>query len=332
MKERRGRYQAVAALDAGGWLVSNPRFHGDKPGQTRARATAFLKSFAAMGYIAVNVGAHELVLPPAELAKLAKRSRVQLISANLVGKDGKKPLFQPAVLRKVGGLKVGVFGLISANPDGYGPLVAKRQLKITDPVAAARAAVAVLRRNGADIVVCLSALRRTEVDLVAEKVRGVDVILGSTAMELSMQLSGTGKGYFADTYTKGKYVGELVLVPGDDTKAWVAADLKASLRQQEANLRQQVSNLQSQLKSASEPDSPIKLTPESRKVMQRELVRMRAKLQRVGLELEGDANVPAGAGKLRLSMSALDSKIDDEPRVLRAVDAYKKRFPSKPGH
>jgi len=332
MKQRKSRFRAALSVDTGGWLLASPRFHGEPAAKTTLRAEAFFKAFRAMGYDAVNVGEHEMVLPPKVLRRLAKHSKVQLVSANIVDSKTEKPVFQPAILRPAAGMKVGFFGLITGAPQARGELFAKRGLSVTDPILAAKAAVKVLRKNGAQFIVCLSAMRKQEVELLGEKVKGIDIVLGSTAMELTLQLSGLGKGYFADTYTKGKYNGELVLTPGADLQQWAAADMKASLRQQSSNLRSRVQEMGEQLKSADKPGSPLTLTPQTRKVMQRELVRMRAKLQRVGLALESNPQAPKGAGRLRLMMHPLNNEIVDDKVVLRHVAKYKKKYPAAPGH
>ncbi len=332
MNQRKSRFLGALAVDTGGWLVANPRFHGEELAKTTMRAEAFFGAFRAMGYVALNVGEHEMVLPPQTLLKLAKRHKLQLVSANIVDKKTGKPTFQPAVLRQIGGMKVGIFGLVTAAPEALGELFAKRELAVNDPIKAAAAAVRVLRSNGAQLVICLSALRQREVDLLGEKVKGIDLVLGSASMGLTLQIAGLGDGYFADTFTKGKYNGEIVLTPGSDPKRWVAADLKASLRQQSANLRTQVVELSEQLQNADKPGSPVQLTAQSRKIMERELARMRAKQQRVDLELSGDVKTPAGAGRVRLTMHPLNSEIDDDKRVVRVIAKFKKKYPSKPGH
>ena len=332
MKKRRGNYRGHLAVETGGWLVSNPRFNQDKPGQTEARAVAFLKSFKEMGYAAVNVGAHEMVLPYKKLLSLAKRHKVQLVSANIVRQKDDKPVFQPAVVKTIGGIRVGLFGLISENPQNYGKLFIDRKMTVMSPVKAAKAAVSVLRRNGAQVVVCLSALRRAEINLVSEKVPGVDLFIGSSGMELTLQLSRLSHGYFIDTYTKGKYVGELLLEPGKDRKKWAAADVKATLTQQITDLRVQVRALQQQLKVAQKPNSPLQLNEQTRELLQKQLVQRRAKLLRVTMELEDAGSAPADAGRLKVRMVPLNKDIDDDKRVLKAVDAYKKKYPSKPGH
>ncbi|HAN30473.1 MAG TPA: hypothetical protein DCQ06_02645 [Myxococcales bacterium] len=332
MKDRRGRFRGQLAVDTGGWLVSNPRFQSDKPGQTEARAVAFLKSFRLMRYAAVNIGAHEMVLPHKRLKALARRHKVQLVSSNIVDRETEKPIFQPAVLKTISGVRFGVLGLISENPQNFGKLFAEKGLTVSSAVDAARAAVKVLRRNGAQVIVCLSALRRNEVDLVSEKVPGVDVFVGSSGMELTLHLSRLSNGYFVDTYTKGKYVGELLFEPGKERSKWAAADMRGSLTQQVTDLRLQVRGIQHQLKNANQKDSPIQLTEQSREVLQQQLVQRRAKLQRVTMELEDFKESPAGAGRMKMRMLPLNKEIKDEHKVLKAVDAYKAKYPTKPGH
>ncbi|MCO4760727.1 MAG: hypothetical protein KC502_04440 [Myxococcales bacterium] len=332
MKQRRSRFRGALSVDTGGWLVASPRFHGDKKPKLQLRAETFFKSFAAMGYHALNIGEHELALPPAQLKKLAKRYKLQLVSSNIIDKKTRNPAFQPAVLKTIGGIKFGIFGLVTSAPQARGDNFAAYGLEVNDPARAARAAVTVLRKNGAQVIVCLSAMRRQEADLVTDKVKGIDIVLGTTGMELTMQLATMGRSFFADTYTKGKYIGEVLWTPGAEKSKWAAANLKATLQQQSQSLQMRVTDLSQQLTTAGKPNSPVQLTAQSRKLMQRELVRMRAKLQRVKLELDGDLKAPAGAGQVRLSMHPLNTDVEDDKRVLKIVERFKKKYPSKPGH
>jgi 5'-nucleotidase len=90
---------------------------------------------------------------------------------------------KPWVIRDVGGVRVGIFGLGIAF-EGLVLASLHEGVQYTDPYAAARRAVAELRAQECDLVICLSHLGyryredRPSDTLLAQRVEGIDLILG----------------------------------------------------------------------------------------------------------------------------------------------------------
>lgn len=167
-------------IDAGDWYQGTPE------GALRGgRSLAMF--FNAAGYDALTVGNHEFDDGEANLQGLIKAIRAPVLAANIYREDGKRaPGFKPWVIKDVGGVKVGLFGLANPNmkslafPDHIAGLVFRSG--IDD----AKAAVAALRRQGATVIIAISH-RGLEAPgtpdyqgdrLLARSVPGIDLIVG----------------------------------------------------------------------------------------------------------------------------------------------------------
>lgn len=134
-----------------------------------------LAFFDAVGSDLDTVGNHDLDEGPSAFLDVAEDSPVTWVCSNL-RLDG-EPFGTDAgvretVVREIGGERVGFFGL--AHPDTPEIAHGAGDLEVTDPVQAARDAVATLRDEGVDHVVCLSHLG--ESDAVAAAV-DLDLVL-----------------------------------------------------------------------------------------------------------------------------------------------------------
>lgn len=320
-------------VDTGAMLVDSPRFNRLPPKQIAERASVYFRALQAMGYAAVNVSAHEMVLGVPALNKLSRKHRVPLVSSSIVHAKTGKPVFAEHVVRQVGPLRVCFFGVLDKAPDRYGELFVEQGYEVIDPVQAARNARSSLAGKRCDMVVALSQLHRANVDLVADKVKGIDIIAGSLSQGLSMSLERLGDTYFGDCFNKGKYVAELLVTPGTKTDEFAVANLRASLQGERTTLAGRVRDISEQLKEADEPGGAVQLTEDSRRILQQQLAGLRAKLQRVTMDLSGDGDGPGDKSLLSLHLHALASDTQDDPAVLKYLDRYKKKWKvGPPGH
>jgi 2',3'-cyclic-nucleotide 2'-phosphodiesterase/3'-nucleotidase len=150
-----------------------------------------LEAFAAAGMDADTFGFDvDAYLPDRtdQLRDLVARSRFAWVSANV--REGSHPDQAFAadqgtrlwVLKRVGGVQVGITGVVSPDVQlGDGAHAARLAPTVTllDPVQALREVVPKLRAAGAQVVVVLSHLFFEEMEQVARQVEGVDAILGS---------------------------------------------------------------------------------------------------------------------------------------------------------
>lgn len=303
-------------LDTGASLSVGEEGLAERPGEAVARGELLMQTMGYMGYAGVHVAAADLALGLERLRKLSKAQRVPLLSANLM--QGAKPAFLPSLVKQRGPLKVGVFGLSPQKPSGARWLKAAG-LTVADPTQAARQAVADLRGQGCDLVVLLSQLRRADAQKLVLQVAGIDLVLGSSAMEMATDLEEMGPALYADADQKGRSLAEvLVQVRGRRDRYYPGAK-RGSLAREHKNLGDQLAKLQ--LAALSTP-------ADKRAVLEKQLVAKRAKLQLLSLELQADV-LPADASTVTLSVIGLEVGLADEPGVAEWVAAYQKKFPKR---
>jgi 2',3'-cyclic-nucleotide 2'-phosphodiesterase (5'-nucleotidase family) len=329
MQQTQGRPNALA-FDVGGLMVPNVPNTMDRPGEAVARADVFLRAMSRAGYAGLNVGAHELALGLADLRRLAATHHIPLLSANLYDMAG-KPAFQRTFIKQVGPLKVGVFGLIAGQPMDVLNTLQKQGLRVESPNPVATTVVKELQQQGCQLIVVLSQMSRIEVDSLMTQVKGIDLVLGSVDMDLTNDLLGSGDAFFADTFTKGKYMG-LVTISVRGSGHLYAANMTAALNTQRAELASQVQMLQAQIEQSTKPDSPLKLNKEARDIIDHQLAALRARMQRVTLDLDSGVAVPKGANTIAMEMVGMGQDMPDDPDALRWVDKLKLKYPKVAGH
>jgi len=162
----RANYGQVMLVDAGGFF---PEMDSQQD-----VAWFLMDVMKLLGTDAVGVSERELRWGIAYLKYQAKRTRLQVVCANLLDAKTRRPMLQPWVIQKVGTLKVGVLGLMSDKVD-LGP--SRDSLRVEEPSATARRAVDELHKKGATVVVVLSQLGKVESEDLAAMVPGIDAVV-----------------------------------------------------------------------------------------------------------------------------------------------------------
>jgi hypothetical protein len=206
-------------LDTGGAFLKRFEDAANAP-LAELSATAMAAALGKVGLDALNLGPADLLLPPALLRSIAKDAPFPLLSANVVDAKGRAP-FPGWTVKDVGGVRVGIFGL-SGNPRlPVGPLPG-RDLVVQDPTAAARRAVAELRRS-CRLVILLSQLGLDGDARLAREVPGIDVILGGYDRATTPTPHLEGGALIVHAGAKGMQLGRLELeIPPDAQGPWTA--------------------------------------------------------------------------------------------------------------
>jgi 5'-nucleotidase/UDP-sugar diphosphatase len=165
-------------------------FHGDVFTNALLDVPEFML-LKQLGVDAMAVGNHEFDLTPKALAfTLSKVAPFPIVSANLDFTDcsnsddparvaacfGLSQLVQPGLVKTVGGVKVGIFGLTTPTDPMMqpSPVIVRSQL-----AQIAQTEVNTLRAQGAQVVVLLSHLGRPTDSQVLPHVSGIDVVIGA---------------------------------------------------------------------------------------------------------------------------------------------------------
>jgi len=173
----RSEHPNVLLLDSGDIFQGTPYFNFFR-GEVEFRA------MSAMSYDVATIGNHDFDNGVGGLVEMMPHASFEFVSANYdVSGSPLEPHVRPWVIREVGGVKIGIFGLGIAF-DGLVLDSLHQGVGHTDPFVAARRAVAELRARGSALVICLSHLgyryggNQPSDTGLAQAVEGVDLILG----------------------------------------------------------------------------------------------------------------------------------------------------------
>src|SRR4030043_965195 len=155
-------------LDGGDALVISYFGQPSEREKARRRAEFVLRIYEILGYHALNIGDTDLGLGIEYLRNLQKNSKIPFLSANLKEKKTGKTIFNPQIIKKIGGLRIGIIGLLTPE---ISPLIFK-ELKgyvIEDPI---KVATEISRQliPQCDHLIALAHLTPSEVESLAKRI------------------------------------------------------------------------------------------------------------------------------------------------------------------
>jgi len=157
------------------WLVDAGDFSDGTPFSTEYHGEADIAAMNAAGYTFGTLGNHEFNYTLAGLKNLLSLFRFPVLCANATETATGRLLVSASEVRKVGRLKIGVFGLVTHETAEY-PAV-KEGVTVADEIETARRMAETLRRQ-AGIVIAISHAGERADEQIAAQVPGVDVIIG----------------------------------------------------------------------------------------------------------------------------------------------------------
>jgi 2',3'-cyclic-nucleotide 2'-phosphodiesterase (5'-nucleotidase family) len=163
-------------------------------------------AFNLMGCDAAGIGGDDLRLGAPTFAKIKKMAEFPFISANIVGKDGQK-ISIPSVVKNAGGLRWGIFSLMSANPSF---ISSSQSWKVLDPVSTGKEVIEELRARS-DTIILLAAMPLDELRTLLPQLTGVTIaVVGDEASGLLRPLR-IGETIVVCAPGYGKFLGMLHL-------------------------------------------------------------------------------------------------------------------------
>ncbi len=162
-------------------LLDAGDFCDGTPFSTEYQGRADVAAMKVAGYDVLTFGNHEFsptldqVRALVELAAQGPRS-VPFLSANVVRRGTGATLVRPRMIKDVGDLRLGIFGLTTPEAASYRG--ARDSLEVLPPIETARAQVAALRAEGADAILLLSHCGHGTDEELAREVPGLDIIVG----------------------------------------------------------------------------------------------------------------------------------------------------------
>ena len=155
-----------------------------------------LKVLEAAGYDYMTLGNHDFNYGYEKLLELKDMSTVEMISANILN-DGEN-LFTPYVIKEIGGVKVGIFGITTPETEYKTSPSNVKGLTFDDPIEISKKMVEELD-DQTDVIIALAHVGLDESSVVtskqiAENVEGIDVIIDGhshTPLETGMLVNNT---------------------------------------------------------------------------------------------------------------------------------------------
>jgi 2',3'-cyclic-nucleotide 2'-phosphodiesterase (5'-nucleotidase family) len=192
------------------------------------KAHLILKCYNLLGYDALGIGDDDLSLGKDFLVDLSKKAAFPFISSNLVDQETGQALFPAYVILETGGLRIGIFSLLSPNFFSNESDSRIRGIALREPLEEARSILNQIRPQ-ADLVVLLSHLGYTADIELAEILPGIDVIVGGhsgRSLSYPMRVRDT---IIVQVGSKGLHVGELRLQLASDKSSRPDSTLKAAI-------------------------------------------------------------------------------------------------------
>ncbi len=168
-------------IDAGDWFQGTPE-------GTLTKGQALVSFFNAVPYDVVEVGNHDFDFGEAQLQKLVQALHMPVLGANVYSKKtGKRvPYLKPFIIKKVAGVKLGIFGLLTTNMPNLTFHKNIKGLKFRREIDEAKDEVKILKARGATVIIAVTHVgiqtpksAPFEDDrFIASHVPGIDLIIG----------------------------------------------------------------------------------------------------------------------------------------------------------
>jgi 2',3'-cyclic-nucleotide 2'-phosphodiesterase (5'-nucleotidase family) len=302
----------VVLLDAGDALarIGAEGKGGAASPEERAAFRFIVEAMGSLGYDAMAVGERDLRFGVQELKKRAAAAKIPLLAANLVDKAGKRP-FEERRLLEAGGLKVGVFAVVSGESFG------RSGLTVLPPLEQANLQAKALREAGAELVVALLHLPYDASVEVARALVGVDYAVQAHDGRVNAPRL-VGKTLLTAAGERGRQLGSAAIELGSEGGPLFDRAEAKSARQQLGYLDQTIARTRTTLEAM--PEGPGR---KAQAQMLETLVKRRDDLQ-----AQVEAGVPPGRSSVLTDLTTLDGRVAEDPEMARrtaAADPHKLR-------
>ena len=169
-----------------------------------------------MQYDAVAVGKNDLAAGLSFLKDQSTNANFSWLSANLVRKADKKPIFPTSLIRRFEGLRIGIIGII-AN-DGEAGLQNNEDAVILPWQEVLPDLVADFSSR-CDLIILLSNNSTSENQLIASSIKNIHLIIQSSPSSRNTEPYLMNKSLFTQTGKQGKYLGWM-LIDWQKSKTW----------------------------------------------------------------------------------------------------------------
>jgi len=269
------------------------------------KAHLIINSFNLMGYDALGIGDDDLSLGKEFLLEISKKANFPLLSSNIFDEESGKLLFSPYILRKINGLSIGIFSLLS--PDSFlGQGDPRRKgLIFRSPIETAQGMVKELQPK-TDLIILLSHLGYPKDVELAQTVSGIHFIMGShTGINFSYPPIINNKTIILQMGPKGMYAGRLDLTFYNHEPTFYNTTVKQTMEQNLKNLHFRLNEVK-----ASEAE--------------------KAQWRRLKEEIERNLKQLHGKNEFTNAIFPLGEQMKEHSDIGKMVEVFRSRFP-EPG-
>ncbi len=193
----------VLLLDAGNLMPARPN---------RVKVAYLARAASRARYDAIGLGETEWLLGVERLRRLRARHGLPLVCAN-VRTDAGEAVVPPHVVRRVAGMRIGVFAVIADRAWGFPPREWRTGLDVEPPVRAARREAEALA--ACDLVVALAHQSMDEARDLARRVDGLDVVVAGRPYRHLPRPERIGETLLVAPGPAGTMLGCLTVEPGE---------------------------------------------------------------------------------------------------------------------
>lgn len=170
-----------------------------------------LDAYNMMGYDALVPGENDLALGVQYLRGKKEKAKFPLLLANLMDRKNGKPVFSPAVVKDLKGIRVGVFGLLSDDYLRNGPAEEKATFQLLPPIEAARKVVQELEKKKCQVIIAVTHMGLEENRSLARAVPEIRLIINGHSLEAKSEPIRLNRTDLLSAGSRGEFLGRLDL-------------------------------------------------------------------------------------------------------------------------
>lgn len=305
--------RGVLFLESGDFLFPEDALFPAEIEQRRAKADLILAATKQMGVDFIGIGDQDLRLGVEFLKDAAAKAELPVHCANLVKTDG-TPVFPGRAIRTIGGVKVGLFSVMTPEADGKPVFENNPNYRLDDPFAAAEREVKALKAEGAQAIVAVTHLGVNEDMRLAKQVPGIHFVFGAHSASMLSEPNKSDATFVLQAGSRGKYLGRLDLELKGELPAAFATLTDTSAVER---VRERIKHYESEVQTLR-----ARLDVE-KDVDRRTMIKDQVDFYTEQLAIESKS-LPSGiesASSIQNELVPLSREIPDEPKVAKLVQA-----------
>lgn len=318
LEKVKGLYQLpYITVDAGNLLFKHERIAPGLMQQNTITASGIIEAYNLMHYDAVAVGRHDLAAGLSFLETHAAGSGFAWLSANLVHRSDKKPIFSGSIIRRFQDLTVGIIGLTGHDGkvefrDDEDAVILPWQEVLPQHIADLS--------SSCDMLILLSNYSSAENNKIASTFEDIHLIIQSDPRSGNSSPTQVNRSLIAQTGKQGKYLGWM-LIDWQKSKTWGRRGAIKEL----AVKKQELDGINGRINRIEKRENKEDLTANT---SYQDLLKSRERLLTSISFLEKEMAALKNTGQIpstyENSFIALDIKLPDQPEVDKVVQKTKK--------